>query len=172
MCSTPRPVSSSGVKTILMFGRGASGMVGQAGQASMISAMPALLSAPSRVFPDGGDDGLADFFQQIGVVGGFQDDVLARRQHQVLALVIAMKLGSTPAPETSGEVSMWAIKAMVGTYAVGWSSGPPGRIPRDDLDVLQAQRVELGLELDGQVLLLGGRREGFGISLDWVSMRT
>ena len=45
------PISSSGVKAIRRFGRGSSGWAARWATAVMISAIPALSSAPSRVSP-------------------------------------------------------------------------------------------------------------------------
>ena len=47
----PMPISSSGVKAIRRFGRGSSGWAARWATAVMISATPALSSAPSRVSP-------------------------------------------------------------------------------------------------------------------------
>ena len=91
----------------------------------MISAMPALLSAPSRVVPEAVMMVLPVFSSKYGLSLGFQDDVFACGQDHVLALVVFMELGLTPVPETAGDVSIWAIRAMVGDFVllVGLQAG-------------------------------------------------
>ncbi len=110
-------ISSSGVNRILMVPCFSSGLLMKKCAASMISATPALLSAPEQRGAVGGDDVVADLVLQRGVLGEANDLAGIARQGDVAAAIVLHTIcGLTFLPVQSGEVSMCEQKQITGTF--------------------------------------------------------
>ena len=81
----------------------------------MMTATPALSSAPEQRRAVGGDERLADQGGQLRIVGDADDlDRVARQRRCRRRRSCACTIGLTSWPLVSGDVSTWAIQAMVG----------------------------------------------------------
>ena len=83
--------------------------------AAMISATPALLSAPSSVIPDAVTMSWPMHSARVRRVRHAQHHVGIIRQHDVAPVVAAWTIGFTPAPLISGDVSTCAMNPITGT---------------------------------------------------------
>ena len=111
--SVPRPTSSSGLKPTLTGPCGISGCATRCATAAMISATPALSSAPSSVVPSVVISSWPSG-REVGAVLD-PDHLPVHPRQDDLAAVVDDPLRPTSAPVTDGLVSTWARKPTVGT---------------------------------------------------------
>ncbi len=124
--STPRPTSSSGVKAATIPGLGIDGSDRSLRRTSIITATPALSSAPRRVLPSEVTIVVPTYLIMSRDLAGSTvtppSSTIVEPSHPW------WRMGSTPAPGSSGEVSTWAISPITGPLPVPGSleySTPP-----------------------------------------------
>ena len=117
----PRPISSSGVKPILIVGRGTSGCAFRYSTAAMITAMPALSSAPSSVVPSDVMIVSPLHFRSSGLSFGSMTTPAPRASGR--PSYFSWNVGFTSLPDAAGDVSRCAMRPTLcgpvpGTVAV------------------------------------------------------
>jgi hypothetical protein len=115
-CIVPLPTSSSGVKPMRIVPCGISGCWIRYSAAAMISATPALLSAPSSVVPDAVTMSLPICSSRSGLSARRITAVGSSGSTMSCPFQLRCTIGFTFSPLISGEVSTWARKPMTGTF--------------------------------------------------------